>query len=131
MPVIYSIDYEKKIIRTTCTEPIDEYEVTRHFEELENDNTCPEKLDVLLDLSKIKSIPEAFQLRTISNKIINFTKIQFRNCAIVTSSNVMYGMFRMFAVFVEKRFQVIEVFRNYSEAEFWLMQRNNATPITP
>ena len=57
MPVVYQIDGDKKIIRTRCIEPLTVEEVLEHFRTLERDPSCPERLDVLLDVSAATSVP--------------------------------------------------------------------------
>jgi hypothetical protein len=44
-------------------------EVVDHFRELERDPQCSERLDVLLDLSEVSSLPEATQIRDISYEV--------------------------------------------------------------
>ena len=58
MPVIYQIDRANGIIRTRCVGPVTIDEVIDHFRQLERDADCPERLDVLLDISEETSVPK-------------------------------------------------------------------------
>ena len=55
VPVVYQIS--KGLIRTRCYGPVTLPEVAEHFRELERDPDCPPRLDVLLDLRDITSLP--------------------------------------------------------------------------
>jgi hypothetical protein len=52
MPVKYQVDKANRIIRTRCTGPVTIEEVVGHFRVLERDPDCPDRVDVLLDLSE-------------------------------------------------------------------------------
>jgi hypothetical protein len=99
-------------------------EVLDHFRALERDSECLNRLNVLLDMSEVTSVPESEQLRDVSDQIGRIReKVQFEYCAIVALTDVLYGMARMFAVFAEEWFGEISVFRALDEAEVWLSLR--------
>jgi hypothetical protein len=121
MPVVYRIEGAKKVIHTQCIENVTFAEVLDHFKILVQDPQCPDRLDVLLDLSETTSRPESYQLREVSYKIGSINdRVQFGACAIVAPNDVVFGMSRMFEVFAERWFRRIGVFRELAEAEAWL-----------
>jgi len=128
MPVVYQIDGDKKIIRTRCLEPLTVEEVLEHFRTLERDPNCPERLDVLLDVSEATSVPLSENLRQVTREMARVrSRIQFGTCAIVASSDALFGMMRMWEVFAEDYFRETHVFRAVADAEAWLAsQTKNA-----
>jgi hypothetical protein len=121
MPVTYAIDPTKKLIRTRCAGPITLQEVIDHFHTLGQDPTCPDRLDVLLDVSEAQSLPQSAQIRGVSEALGKLRKkVRFGACAIVASSDAFFGMMRVFEAMSQEYFRVIRVFRAAPEAEEWL-----------
>jgi SpoIIAA-like len=122
MPVTYNIDQIHKIIRTNCIGNVTLEEVLDHFHMLERDPDVPASLDVLLDLTQTTSLPESDQLRAITGEISRIQRkmVRFDACAIVASSDALYGMARMFAVFAADYIRSARVFRELDQAETWL-----------
>jgi hypothetical protein len=127
MPVTYSIDVTRKLIRTTCSGAVTFAEVQDHFRSLSEDPACSGRLDVLLDLGETKSLPETHQLQSLGLALgMVRRRAQFGDCAIVGRGDALFGMMRMFAVFAEKHFREIQVFRMVAEADRWLMSQQSA-----
>ena len=132
VPVTYSIDVTRKLIRTTCSGAVTFAEVLDHFRSLGEDPACSGPLDVLLDLSETKSVPESHQLQSLGLTLgMVRRKAQFRDCAIVARSDVLFGMMRMFAVFAEEHFREVQVFRVVAEADSWLMSQESSIDGEP
>jgi hypothetical protein len=128
MPVEYQINKSNKIIRTKCIGPVTIEEVVDHFRVLEQDPDCPDRVDVLLDLSEETSVPNKENLQEIAGEIRRIRgRVQFGACAIVACTDALFGMLRMFEVFTEQYFRESYVFRTASEAEAWLASRRPAT----
>jgi hypothetical protein len=126
MPVVYQIDGDRKIIRTRCIDPLTVEEVLEHFRTLERDSNCPERLDVLLDVSEATSVPLSENLRQVTREIGRVrSRVQFGTCAIVASKDALFGMMRMFEVFAGNYFRETRVFRVLAEAEAWLASQTN------
>jgi hypothetical protein len=126
MPVTYEIDKTKQIIRTRCAGNVTFEEVIGHFPELERDPDCPDRLDVLLDLSDLASLPQSDQLRAVSHEIDRVRgRVRFDACAIVASKDAVFGIARVFEVFAEEGFRVTRVFRTVDEAEAWLASQQS------
>ena len=128
MPVKYRIDKDNRIIRTRCIGPVTIEEVVDHFRVLERDPDCPDRADVLLDLSAQISIPEKANLQKIAEEIRRIRcRVQFGACAIVAGTDALFGMLRMLEVFTEQYFRESFVFRTVDEAEVWLASRHPTT----
>lgn len=130
MPVTYEIDKESAVIRTRCTGNVTLAEVTNHFEELARDPDCPDYLDVLLDLAEQATIPKSQELLVVTCEIAKVRgRVQFGACAIVASTDALFGMLRMFEVFTEALFREARVFRALPDAETWLAQYRKANRL--
>jgi hypothetical protein len=124
MPVVYAIDEPRKFIHTRCVGDVTLDEVLGHFDTLVQDPDCPARLDVLLDLSEMTSIPESGQLWTVSKKIEKtLPQVQFGCCAIVAVRDALFGMTRVFEAFAESYFSSLRVFKSLEEAQEWLAKR--------
>ena len=127
MPITYEIDSEANFIRTECAGDVTLAEVLDHFRVLEADSALPDRLDVLLDLSKMTLLPGSNELRSAAERIGQLrSKVLWGVCAIVTNSDAMFGMIRMFEVYAEDFFAATRVFRKLSDAEAWF--RSARTP---
>ena len=69
MPVTYQIDKPQGLIRTKCAGAVALEEIVEHFRTLETDPECPDRLNVLLDLSDQTSMPTAEKLRGVVREI--------------------------------------------------------------
>jgi len=130
VPVSYDIDKDARLIRTRCYGDVTLSEVLSHFRVLKDDPERPDRLDVLLDLSEMTSSPTADQIRSASDgpKAMQGL-LRFGNCAIMASRDVIFGMARMWAVFVEPLFTEVRVFRSSTEAVVWLASQEAAKRI--
>ncbi|HEY6369752.1 MAG TPA: hypothetical protein VIX37_04180 [Candidatus Sulfotelmatobacter sp.] len=130
MPVTYSIDTTRRLIRTACTRPLTFAQVIAHFRELNDDPACSQRLDVLLDVTDGDTLPNSSQLGAVGAAASAIRKkVQFGFCAVVADSDAMFGMMRVFAVQAGAYFDAIRVFRSAGEAEKWL--NSNPAAIDP
>jgi hypothetical protein len=121
MPVLYEIDQTRQRIHTRCVGFVTFDEVMRHFRTLSEDPVCPDRLDVLLDLSALTSLPEPNQLDAVSSTIGRMSdRVRFDACAVVAKRTVLFGLMRMFEMFAEDRFRTTGVFDTVDEASEWL-----------
>jgi hypothetical protein len=92
-----------------------------HFRLLKTDPELPERLDVLLDLADVTSVPEREQLREVAAAIEELkSTVEWGACAVVARQDVLFGMSRMFETFADGSFARTHVFRERHEAERWL-----------
>jgi len=82
MTVTYRIDQAKRRIHTRCIGAVTLDEVLQHFADLVRDPDCPARLDVLLDLSEITSLPTSSQLTAVTTEVARVRpRVQFDGCA--------------------------------------------------
>lgn len=125
MPVHYEIDAERGKIVTRCTGPVTFDEVIGHFVQLEADPECPDRLDVLLDLSGITTLPDHKQVRAVASEVGRLvSRIRWGSCAIVAPRDAIFGISRMFEMIADAHFESLKVFRAYEDAERWLTHRS-------
>jgi hypothetical protein len=130
VPVTYQIDTANRLIRTKCAGPITAAEVVDHFRVLAQDPSCPDRLDVFLEVCAGTTVPKSEDLRDVARAIARVrSRLEFGICAIVASTDVLFGKMRMFEVFAEDYFRQTQVFRTASEAEAWLASQREA-PMT-
>jgi hypothetical protein len=121
MPITYKIDQGKRLIHTRCIGDVNAKEVSEHFRELERDPNRPDRLNVLLDLTEMTSLPETQELRGVNQDLREVRgSLQFGACAIVTCNEALFGMMRMFQVLAEEYFVATRVFEEIGEAQAWL-----------
>lgn len=121
MPVHHEIDRQRSLIRTNCTGAVTLDEVSQHFRAVEAEPDLPNPLDVLLDLSAITAVPDARQVQLIAAEIGRLlAKVQWGNCAIVATRDLVFGVSRVLEVRTEDSFTASQVFRDRAAAEEWL-----------
>jgi hypothetical protein len=124
MPIVYELDPNAALIRTRCIGAVSVEDVLSHFDTLEADpRATGARLDVLLDLTELTTLPESGQLREAASRIGRVEKLAFAAIAIVTASEALFGMLRMFEVFSERFFSATRVFRERAEADAWLLEK--------
>jgi hypothetical protein len=121
MSVTYRIDQAKRRIHTRCLGAVTLDEVVQHFADLMRDPECPERLDVLLDLSEMTTLPTSSKLIGVTTELARVRpRVQFDGCAIIATQDALFGMARMFEVFAENYFGATRVFRTIDEGTSWL-----------
>ena len=121
MPVEYTLDASRCLIRTRFAGPVTFDEVIGHLRELETHPDLPERVDVLLDFGELTGLPDGQQVRTVASEIGKLRpRIELRRCAIFAPRDVLYGIGRMFEMVSEPHFGETQVFRSLAEAERWL-----------
>lgn len=124
MPVIYQIDKRHAVIRTKCVGGVTLPEVLQHFRTLEHDPDCPDRLDVLLDLREMTTLPGDAELRAIGEEIARIRpRVRFGACAVVAASDALFGTGKVFEVFAARGFRATHVVRGPAEAEAWLAEQ--------
>ncbi len=127
MPITYDLDSDACSILTRCAGTITYDEVVGHFRELVAVPGLPAKLDVLLDLREMESLPESGQMRGVATEIEQLrARVELDAFAIVTDRDALYGMVRMFQVFAEGFVSELKVFRDYEAASRWLAEIRSA-----
>jgi hypothetical protein len=126
MPVEYEIDRSRKLIKTRCTGNLTLEEVLGHFRALAHDPNCPEELDVFLDLTGWTSKATGQELHEVTDEMGRLSgRVRFGACAVVVSSDVIFGVARMFVSYAGSHFRDAQVFRSAATAEEWLAAHNS------
>ena len=121
MPVTYRIDSGRRRIVTRCDGDTTLPEVLAHFDDLDHDDRCPLGADVLLDLSKMTSLPNVGQIQAAADRAGRTArKVRFGAIAIVVDSGDVFGMARAFSTLTEGSFTRSGVFPTRAAAENWL-----------
>lgn len=123
---MYQLNREKRTIRTRCFGQVTMPEVIDHFNALRDDPNCPPRLDVFLDVSEVTALPESSQVSAVVTELKKFrTRTRFDNCAIVATTDALFGMMRMFEALSEEYFGTTRTFRDAAEAEAWLAEQQS------
>ena len=121
MPIEYEVDRARKLIRTRCVGATVLSQVLQHFADLRADTSLPVQLHVLLDLSELSTAPDRERLRAVVHEVKALgSDRRWGALAIVARSDLLFGMSRIFGIFVEDSFTNTGVFRKIEEAETWL-----------
>jgi hypothetical protein len=121
MPVTYRIDPERRRIVTRCAGETTLPEVLAHFDELERDPRVPAEADVLLDLTRITSLPNVGQIQSAAHRAGDAgRKVRFGALAVVAQNEELFGVARLFEMFTQRVFTRSRVFAEIPEAEAWL-----------
>jgi hypothetical protein len=120
MPVTYTIDLPRKLIRTHCVGSVRLPEVLAHFETLRKDPSLPRDSDVLLSLVGLDTPPDTPQLYAVADNMGLAPPLRFRYCAIVADRDLVFGIARMFQAIGGRHFQEVQVFRDAPAALTWL-----------
>lgn len=129
MPVIYTIDGANAIVRTRCIGHVTLPEVLDHFAALEKDPRCPRRLDVLLDLRSLTSLPTSDQLRAVSQEIDRIRgRVEFGACAIVADQDAVIGTAMVFEVFAPRVLPPAGAFQKPTRPRSGLIRGREAVP---
>lgn len=120
MPATYEIDKERRLVITTVFEQLTVADALAHQEQLSKDPDFDPGYSQLIDLTRADvSEIAATDVRRIAERNI-YSPESLR--AIVVSSNVAYGLGRMFETLRESAGENgIRVFRDLDEAVDWLL----------
>lgn len=129
MPITYDVDLELGLLHIRCSGNVTLAEVVSHFRELES-ASLPPRMDVLLDLSDVRSDPRTDQLRSAAREVeLLKPKMEWGSCAIVAERDLVFGIARIFHTFVREHFVDANVLRDVEEARAWLASlRSSSRP---
>ncbi|MDH4070278.1 MAG: hypothetical protein OEV30_07625 [Ignavibacteria bacterium] len=129
MPIPCQIDPQYSVLHAKCVGVVTLEEILRHIADLAENNSGFNKLDLLLDISDLETIPDTTEIASIVNRIEDLrSEFSFGACAIVAGSDALFGIARMFTVLAEQQFRLARVFRDFLQAEFWLHSVNPGRP---
>jgi hypothetical protein len=121
MPVLYEIDRDRALVRTTCAGFVTFEQVMAHFAALERDPRRRDMMDVILDLRQVTSMPETSQLRQVAERIAaGESRLEYGRLAIVAVEPERVGMGKLFVQFAKGRFAAATVVPTIQDADRWL-----------
>jgi hypothetical protein len=102
--------------------PVTRTEVLAHFDDLEREAELPDRLDVLLDLRRITSLPDGDDIAAVAQAVSRLRhRVAWGACAVVASADASFGMSRVFEVHTDELFERVAVFRDLAAAAIWLV----------
>jgi hypothetical protein len=123
MPVLYEIDVNRRLVRTTCAGSITFEQVMAHFAALERDPRRVGAMDVLIDLRTITTTPETSQLRQVAERISpERSTLKYGRLVLIAVTPEAIGIGKLFAEFARDRFVSTTVVSTIGEAERWLQR---------
>jgi SpoIIAA-like len=126
VPIEYKIDVPLALIMTRCVGHITVGDVLGHFRELARVWPNIDRLDVLLDLTELTSLPTVIELEKVATEIdTQIGPHRFGRCAVVTDRDLVRDSMHMFEVLVNRFFEEIRVFRTLEGAVEWLAPKPN------
>jgi hypothetical protein len=121
MPVLYEIDVNRRLVRTTCAGAVTFEQVMAHFAALERDPRRTGAMDVVLDIRTITTTPETSQLRQVAERISpERSTLKYGRLVIVAFTPEAIGIGRLFVQFARDRFASTAVVNTLQDAERWL-----------
>jgi hypothetical protein len=132
MPIAYTINVPAALIFTQCVGNVTLHEVQEHFRELARVWPPVDRLDVLLDLTDVTSLPTLRELEKAATEIeAQIGPRRFGRFAVVTEQHPLHGAMEMFAVLAGRFFDAVEIFRTPSAAAEWLAPTPKARRTLP
>jgi hypothetical protein len=122
MPMTYTIDAPRQLVRATGSGVLTDDDVMNHRQALATD---PAFTAGMRELSDICAVTD-FQVTPAGVRIMVAADVKMvpsggmHKLAVVAEENVAYGMSRMYQTFGEPNIRSVGVFRNIKEAEAWL-----------
>jgi len=124
MPIDFRYDSEKEALFGTMKSPITFEEYRSTIEAIVRSNEFPPDIRTLWDLRELEfnEIDRSYEESLISISE-QFPERGPAKVAFVVKSELGFGMTRMYEILAEKLGYETMVFRDYSEAENWLIQK--------
>lgn len=118
MPAVHQIDIPRRIVLTTEWGELSDADLRGLYDRIREDPAFDPAFRQLCDLRNVTKITTSVEtLRYLAQSRI-FSPGAKR--AFVVGREVDFGLARLFQAYSESEGQIVEVFRNLSEAEAWL-----------
>jgi len=123
MPASYEIDKQRRLVISTISDPATVADALAHQEKLLKDEDFDPSFSQIIDCTHFTGASlEANDIRKLAEKTV-FSSESRR--AIVASSNLVYGLGRMFEILRETAGENgIRVFRDLDEAVDWILSKS-------
>ena len=124
MPI--SLENARPVVRITASGPVTHSEIRELFQAMMQNAPRQGGAAVFVDTLGVTGAPSAAELRLIAMELKRLTDAGFGPIAVVTGSEWMYGVVRMFSVFVKST--EVAAFRSAEDAETWLSLDGSSGP---
>jgi hypothetical protein len=123
MPVTYSIS--SNLLLMTAAGEYEPQDLPRTFLAALNDPACPDHVALLLDVrpSSMLATRSMDDIRAIGQFLGPYTERIGGRCAVVTGTEVQYGLGRMGSIYMESVGIEARIFRDMDAAREWLTAR--------
>jgi hypothetical protein len=126
MPIISWIEKNKKRVRAELSGTVSLDEMIKTINASVEDPDFRTGFDVLSDHTQLEQSIETEQVKFLALHIESLrTNFAGSRWAVITKSEVSYGMMRMLSVFLERIPMKLEVFYALDDAEKWLRLKNS------
>lgn len=121
MHITRSVDLEKGIVYATVTGTITVAEVRADMARMTSESDYPPDMPGIIDMRNAQAGLTSDELRQIAETVKNSPKVvTHTRRALLVNSNLMYGLYRMFATFVSDGTTEYQVFRDEQLARAWI-----------
>ena len=120
MPVSFEFNEASGVIRIRCYGECSVVDVVPQSKSFLDGRTLPNPINVFVDVRELTSLPTTEEVRRLKDSLFSAReRVTFGCCAVLADRDAIYGMARMWGVFVEEIFAAVDVFRLAPEAIKW------------
>ena len=121
MPIHYTIDVARGVVRVAMSGIIDPADTLRFLEQLAAEPSLQPAMPQLLDLRRVEAPPTVAESESVAQ---GFARLRHRfegaRCAVVVADPLAFGAIRQFAAMAARAAVEVRPFLDPREAERWL-----------
>src|SRR5215207_5252622 len=121
MPIRYTIDVVRGIVRVEMTGIVEPAETLRFLEQLSTEPALRPAMAQLIDLTRVEAPPTAAESESVA---LGFARLrrwfEGARCAVVVADPLVFGAIRQFAALALQAAVEVRPFLDAREAERWL-----------
>ena len=125
MPIHYTVDIARGIVRVVMTGIVGPAETLRFLEALAGDPAVRQGMPQLLDMRRVEAPPSSADSESVAS---GFERLRDRfagaRCAVVVEDPLVFGAIRQFAALAARAAVEVRPFLHDTEAERWLGVRD-------
>jgi hypothetical protein len=122
VPISYRIDPERNLVTTRAEGVVTDEDMVRYRSQLSSDVDFQAGMKILSDHRNVERHQITVEGIYRSMKVDETLEVKLKDCkqAIVTQSDLHFGMMRIYQMMMRDTFPKIEIFRDIAAAEAWL-----------
>ena len=122
MPIAYTIDRERGLVRTRCWGVLTDAELLEHKRQLAGDPHFSPAMPQLSDVREVEQLAVTTDgvRMMVAHDTANAERLDGHRMALVVASDEVFGMARMYSQRSPNGPHGVGVFRSMTEAEAWL-----------